>query len=53
MSADKLLDDSVLHIRDGIDLKSTNCVKPLGVDVELSLSLRTICQEFARKEAGN
>ncbi len=54
-SADKVLDNSahVLHIDDGVDLKSKDCVKLLGVDVDQSLSFKDhisrICKKAARQ----
>ncbi len=33
-SNDKLSDNNVLHIQDGVDLKSDSCMKLQGVDVD-------------------
>ncbi len=52
-SADKVPVNSVLHIHEGVDLKSTNCVKLLGVDIDQSLSFKDhisrICKKAGRQ----
>ncbi len=55
LSAGKVPDNSALHIHDGIDLKSANCVKLLGVDIDQSLSFKDytgmsrICKKACRQ----
>ncbi len=48
-SDDKLPDSNVLHIQDGVDLKSERCVKLLGVDVDQSLSFNDHLSRTCKK----
>ncbi len=52
-SDDKLADNNVLHIHDGVDLKSESGVKVLGVHVNQSLSYKDhisrICKKAGRQ----